>query len=410
MNTWSCQRIQVSRSPVSPSGMRFTALPSLSETVVKTSRASASGMLPHRWISRLPKSRIPVVQVSRSCGKRSIRARRRTGTGFVNLVALATKLRQPALTGWRPIACRGHRTYCSSPRISTAGTVSGSRDGASERPGSTGWRKRGTRFSAAITPNLVCQPARASILTGMLPLTHGAYDNFVDLDARIAESGWARRLSNAGYVSKFIGKGHFGEDPKATPFGAPESREQSAGFPENWSGPYMGFDDVELMILGHWHEFLPCEKPPRGSPFRALVLEPRPRGRSVVALAAGFRARAGSGADLVLEAPRTLAFHDLGDRPHPRLPGPMRPGEAVLPLGVLPGPASPVRLSRALEPASSRRGYRHLPDPHSGSRPPAMVAPGVARERAAGGEASAPGPCAANTAGSSRNPTVSSRR
>ena len=75
----------------------------------------------------------------------------------------------------------------------------------------------GTQFSAAITPNLVCQPARASILTGMLPLTHGAYDNFVDLDARTAESGWARRLSNAGYVSKFIGKGHFGEDPKATP-------------------------------------------------------------------------------------------------------------------------------------------------------------------------------------------------
>jgi len=29
----------------------------------------------------------------------------------------------------------------------------------------------GTRFSAAITPNLVCQPARASILTGLLPLT-----------------------------------------------------------------------------------------------------------------------------------------------------------------------------------------------------------------------------------------------
>ncbi len=125
----------------------------------------------------------------------------------------------------------------------------------------------GTRFSAAITPNLVCQPARASILTGMLPLTHGAYDNFVDLDARTAEHGWARRLSDAGYASKFIGKGHFGEDPAATPYGAPESREQSAGFPEDWSGPYMGFDDVELTILGHWHELLPCETPPRGHHF-----------------------------------------------------------------------------------------------------------------------------------------------
>ncbi len=125
----------------------------------------------------------------------------------------------------------------------------------------------GTRFSAAITPNLVCQPARASILTGMLPLTHGAYDNFVDLDARTAERGWARRLADAGYAGKFIGKGHFGEDPAATPHGAPESREQSAGFPDGWSGPYMGFDEVELMILGHWHDLLPCEKPPRGQHF-----------------------------------------------------------------------------------------------------------------------------------------------
>ena len=33
--------------------------------------------------------------------------------------------------------------------------------------------RAGTRFEAAITPNLVCQPSRASILTGLLPLTHG---------------------------------------------------------------------------------------------------------------------------------------------------------------------------------------------------------------------------------------------
>ena len=38
----------------------------------------------------------------------------------------------------------------------------------------------GTHFSAAITPNLVCQPSRASILTGQLPLTHGVWDNGVD--------------------------------------------------------------------------------------------------------------------------------------------------------------------------------------------------------------------------------------
>lgn len=127
---------------------------------------------------------------------------------------------------------------------------------------------RGTRFRAAITPNLVCQPARASILTGLLPLSHGAYDNHVSLDPAVAEGGWARRLGDAGYRSHFIGKGHFGEDPAATPHGAPESREQSAGFPEGWSGPYMGFQTVELMIVGHWwHVVLACERPPRGHHF-----------------------------------------------------------------------------------------------------------------------------------------------
>ncbi len=126
---------------------------------------------------------------------------------------------------------------------------------------------RGTRFDTCITPNVVCQPARASILTGLLPLTHGVYDNHVSLDADVGEQGWARALANTGYKSGFIGKAHFGEDPKSTPYGAPESRDESASFPDDWNGPYMGFDHVRLMILGHWHQYLPCEEPPRGHHF-----------------------------------------------------------------------------------------------------------------------------------------------
>ncbi|MGE3245567.1 MAG: sulfatase [Beijerinckiaceae bacterium] len=125
----------------------------------------------------------------------------------------------------------------------------------------------GTRFDAAITPNVVCQPARASILTGLLPLTHGVYDNQVSLDPAIGEAGWAGVLSKSGYDTAFIGKAHFGEDPRATPLGAPESRPGSAHFPPGWNGPYMGFQHTEMMILGHWHELLPCEKPPRGLMF-----------------------------------------------------------------------------------------------------------------------------------------------
>lgn len=125
----------------------------------------------------------------------------------------------------------------------------------------------GTHFSNCITPNAVCQPARASMLTGLLPLSHGVYDNHVSLDPAIGEQGWAGTLAKNGYHSAFIGKGHFGENPNCTPYGAPENRAVSADFPEDWSGPYMGFKHAELMILGHWHDLLPCEKPPRGHHF-----------------------------------------------------------------------------------------------------------------------------------------------
>lgn len=127
--------------------------------------------------------------------------------------------------------------------------------------------KAGTRFDAAITPNVVCQPARASILTGLLPLSHGVFDNQVSLDPNIGEAGWAGMLTRAGYQTGFIGKAHFGENPRNSKWGAPESRHDSALFPSDWAGPYMGFQHVELMILGHWHDLLPCERPPRGQQF-----------------------------------------------------------------------------------------------------------------------------------------------
>src|SRR5215475_1134560 len=44
---------------------------------------------------------------------------------------------------------------------------------------------QGTRFAACVTPNLVCQPLRASILTGLLPLSHGVWDNGVDLNPQV---------------------------------------------------------------------------------------------------------------------------------------------------------------------------------------------------------------------------------
>ncbi len=120
----------------------------------------------------------------------------------------------------------------------------------------------GTRFTACLTPSLVCQPARASILTGLLPLTHGVWDNGVDLDPEVGERGFAGVLGQAGYDTAFIGKAHFATHFTYQPTGTPEDLSSTHRYGDDWHGPYQGFDYVELMLLGHNH-WLP-QKPPGG--------------------------------------------------------------------------------------------------------------------------------------------------
>lgn len=120
----------------------------------------------------------------------------------------------------------------------------------------------GTRFSACIAPNLICQPTRASILTGLLPLTHGVSDNGVDLDPSYASQSFSAALGQAGYATALIGKAHFATSHTFAPTGTPECRTSSADYPADWNGPYFGFEHVELMVEGHnnW----PPMKPPQG--------------------------------------------------------------------------------------------------------------------------------------------------
>ncbi|WP_284178438.1 sulfatase-like hydrolase/transferase [Rhabdaerophilum sp. SD176] len=120
----------------------------------------------------------------------------------------------------------------------------------------------GTSLETVITPCVVCQPARASILTGLLPRTHGVHDNGIDLDPSIGERGFAGSLSRAGYSTAKIGKAHFATYHTFADTGTVESVSGSRHVPPDWRGPYMGFDHVELMIVGHnW--WLP-ERPPGG--------------------------------------------------------------------------------------------------------------------------------------------------
>jgi arylsulfatase A-like enzyme len=119
----------------------------------------------------------------------------------------------------------------------------------------------GTHFSAAITPNLVCQPSRASILTGQLPLTHGVWDNGVDLDPQVGEAGFAGALAGAGYATALIGKAHFATKSTFETTGTPEDRFNGKLYDEGWKGPYMGFQHAELAVLGHFSRLRPWMRP-----------------------------------------------------------------------------------------------------------------------------------------------------
>jgi len=50
----------------------------------------------------------------------------------------------------------------------------------------------------------VCQPTRASILTGLLPGTHGVSDNGIDLPDATGEAGYAGGFTQAGYATGYI--------------------------------------------------------------------------------------------------------------------------------------------------------------------------------------------------------------
>lgn len=120
----------------------------------------------------------------------------------------------------------------------------------------------GTHFDACITPSVVCQPARASILTGQLCRTHGVHDNGIDLDPAVGERGWAGALGAAGYQTGFFGKAHFSTYHTYEPTGTPECLQSSAQYDEDWNGPYMGFEHLELMLVGH--NWWAPEQPPKG--------------------------------------------------------------------------------------------------------------------------------------------------
>lgn len=99
--------------------------------------------------------------------------------------------------------------------------------------------QRGVRFRRAYTPNAVCSPARASLMTGLLPHNHGVTDviHCVDPDQsclRTEKPHWAQRLRDAGYTTGYFGKWHIERTERLDQFGWRTYRTQ---FPRTGADP-----------------------------------------------------------------------------------------------------------------------------------------------------------------------------
>ena len=82
----------------------------------------------------------------------------------------------------------------------------------------------GVRFRRAYTPNAVCSPARASLMTGLLPHNHGVLEviHCVDDDQsalRMDKPHWAQRLVETGYRTGYFGKWHVERSEDLQAFG-----------------------------------------------------------------------------------------------------------------------------------------------------------------------------------------------
>ena len=82
----------------------------------------------------------------------------------------------------------------------------------------------GMRFTRAFSPNGVCSPTRASLLTGLMPSAHGVHSYLAANEAQMGPDAYCtirefetlpKNLANAGYTCGLVGKWHLGAN--ATP-------------------------------------------------------------------------------------------------------------------------------------------------------------------------------------------------
>ncbi|MCB1647243.1 MAG: sulfatase-like hydrolase/transferase [Pseudomonadales bacterium] len=92
----------------------------------------------------------------------------------------------------------------------------------------------GMRFTQAWTESPICQPARASLLTGRYPHQHGIIGNFTG-ECRPDWQTYTRNLQEAGYKTAVVGKTHYSNWPMG------KEREPAPG--DEWLQQF-GYDHV----------------------------------------------------------------------------------------------------------------------------------------------------------------------
>ncbi len=90
---------------------------------------------------------------------------------------------------------------------------------------------RGVRFTHAYTPNAICSPARASLMTGRLPHNHNVWTvtHTVRDDRAVLRSSphWAEYLDRAGYRTGYFGKWHVERSHDLAAYGWQEARTEA---------------------------------------------------------------------------------------------------------------------------------------------------------------------------------------
>jgi len=107
----------------------------------------------------------------------------------------------------------------------------------------------GVVFENHYATNQVCMPSRASFFTGQHPQAHGVIDNGIPL--RAGEPTLPEVLAQSGYRTHSVGKIHLTPTSASAAHDFPESSALwAAGRMDGWTGPYYGFQTVELTV-GH---------------------------------------------------------------------------------------------------------------------------------------------------------------